>query len=81
MNPTKMVTNIDNSLTFSTLGKKFSRQYFKVFFLFFPENKLWHFMQIVDNLHEMSKPFFLGKKYEKLNLFSAKYTQRVIKIN
>ena len=34
-------------------------------FLFYPENWLWHFMQIVsigDNLHEMSKPFFLGNK-------------------
>ena len=34
-------------------------------FLFFPENRLWHFMQIVsstgDNLHEMSKPYFLGR--------------------
>ena len=37
---TKMATKIDNSLTFSTLGKNFSRQYFKVFFLFFPENRL-----------------------------------------
>ena len=38
------------------------------FFLFFPENKLWHFMQIVswgDNLHEMSKAYFLGKKKKK----------------
>ena len=28
-----------------------------IFFLFFPENRIWHFMQIVstgDNLHEMS---------------------------
>ena len=31
----------------------------KYFSYFFPENRLWHFMQIVsigDNLHEMSKP-------------------------
>ena len=31
--------------------------------VFSPENRFWHFMQIVsgDNLHEMSKPFFLEK--------------------
>ena len=32
-----------------------------LFFLFFPENRLKHFMQIVslgDNLHEMSEPIF-----------------------
>ena len=35
-----------------------------VFFLFFWENMLWHFMQIVslgDNLHEMPKPIFSEK--------------------
>ena len=32
--------------------------------LFFPENRIWHFMQIVsneDNLREMSKPVFWEK--------------------
>ena len=32
-----------------------------MFFLFFQENKFWHFVQIVsngDNLHKMSKPVF-----------------------
>ena len=31
------------------------------YILFFPENRLWHFMQIVswgENLHEMSEPIF-----------------------
>ena len=31
--------------------------------LYFPENRIWHFMQIVsigDNLHEMSNPLFSG---------------------
>ena len=34
-------------------------------FLIFPENRIWHCMQIVstgDNLHEMSNPVFWGKK-------------------
>ena len=45
------------------LGKSFSKQRFRYFVLFFPENRLWLFMQIVslgDNLHEISKPV-LGK--------------------
>ena len=32
-----------------------------LFYLFFLENKIWHFMQIVsieDNLHEVSNPIF-----------------------
>ena len=36
-----------------------------IIFLFFPENRIWHFMQIVsigDNLHEMSKPVFRENK-------------------
>ena len=53
------------SLNLSTLGKKFSR-HFRIFFLFFPENRFCHYMQIVsygDNLHVMSKPVFREKYY------------------
>ena len=35
---------------------------------FFPENRIWHFMQTIslgDNLHEMSNPVF-QEKYEKI---------------
>ena len=41
-----------------------SAEYRFMFFLVFPENRLWHFMHIVsweDNLQEMSKPFFREK--------------------
>ena len=43
-------------LTLRTLGKIFSRRDFEIF-CFFPENRIWHFMQIVSNgdLHEISK--------------------------
>ena len=34
-------------LMLSMLGKSFSRRQFKIVFLFFPENRFWHFMQIV----------------------------------
>ena len=38
-----------------------------IFFLFFPENRLWHFMQIVSyNLHEMPNPIF-WEKYFKMS--------------
>ena len=55
---------IQQYLTLSTLGKIFSRRHFEIFFLFFSENRIWHFMQIVsygDNLHEMSNPVFWEK--------------------
>ena len=35
-----------------------------IFFIFFLENRIWRFMQIVsigDNLHQMSKPAFWEK--------------------
>ena len=39
------------------LGKNFSRRHFEIFFFFFLENRIGHFMQIVS--HEVSD--FLGK--------------------
>ena len=36
----------------------------KYFFLFFPENRIWHFMQIVsngENLHELLNAVFWEK--------------------
>ena len=48
------------SLTLSTLGKIFGRWHSEIFFLFFPGNRIWHFMQI-DNLHEISNPVFWEK--------------------
>ena len=43
-----------NILTLNTLGNIFSRRHLKYFSYFFPENRIWHFMQ----LHEMSNPVF-----------------------
>ena len=50
-------------LTLSPLGKTVSRRHIEIFVLFFPENRIQHFMQSVfgDNLHEMSNPVFWGK--------------------
>ena len=53
-----------NTLTFTTLWAFSADDRLMIFFLFFPENRIWHFMQIVslgDNLHEMSYPVFWEK--------------------
>ena len=39
-----------------------------IFSYFFPENKIWHFMQIVsnwDNLRDMPNPVFWKKQNKK----------------
>ena len=49
-----------------------------IFFLFFPENRTWHNMQIVsigDNLHEMSKPVFSENLFCLCWGFTAQSTQ------
>ena len=59
-----------NIITFAILWTNSADNKFVNFFLFFPENWIWHFMQIVligDNLHGMSNPIFPGKK--KKNFF------------
>ena len=72
-------------LMLSTLGKIFSRWDFEIVFLVFPENKIWHFMQIVsgNNLHELSNPVFWKKKKEK-NIsicgLLKKFTQWLVKV-
>ena len=61
-------------LMLSTLGKIFSRQHFEIFFLFFSENRIRHFLQIVsngDNLHAMSLPVFWGKIRKNITQFAV----------
>ena len=67
-------------LTFTTLLADSADDKFIIFFLFFPENRIWHFMQIClhlfsfkkngDSLHKMSNPVFWGKYFK---LLSAKF--------
>ena len=56
-----------SSLTFTTLWDNSTDNTLRIVFLFFLENRIWHFMQIVstgDNLHEMSNLFYWkNKKY------------------
>ena len=57
----------------------------EICFLFFSENRIWHFMQIVssgDNLHEMSNPFFFCEKWEKYHQFVVCWiAMRVVNVN
>ena len=69
-------------LTLSTLDDIFSRRHFEIF-LFSPENRLWHFMQIVpygDNVYNMSKPIFWESRKNMMKLSSAEFAQRDVKV-
>ena len=58
------VFKYDNELTFTTLWANSADNKLTIFFLIFPENRIWNFIQIVsigDNLHEMSKSVFWEK--------------------
>ena len=67
------------ALAFTTLLANSADDKLTVFFLFLPENRIWHFVQIVsirDNLHVMSKPGFLEKEEKYFNMLSAEiFTQ------
>ena len=67
-------------LTLSTLVKNFSRRQFEIFF---PENRLWHFMQILssgDSLQEMSNPVFWEKNKKNItNVSFAELVKRLVK--
>ena len=66
-------------LTFTTFLAISADDKLRIFFLFLPENRIWHFMQIVsigDNLHEMSKPVFLENWKKYFSISSAEnFTQ------
>ena len=59
---------LNKDISWSFNAEHSTEDILKYFFLFFPENRIWRFMQIVsngDNLHEMS------------NLFSRKNKKRM----
>ena len=56
----KLSLQLSPDLTLCMLGKIFSRWHCEIFFL---ENRIWHFMQIGDNLYEVSDPIFVSKFY------------------
>ena len=54
-----------------------------MFLLFSPGYRIWYIMQIIsngDNLHEMSNPDLWQTKEHIINMLSAKYSQRVVKV-
>ena len=55
----KLSNYMSKYLTFTTLWANSADNKLMTFFLLFPENENWHFMQTVsngDNLYEMSTP-------------------------
>ena len=55
---------LSSLLTISMLGKISADDILIFLFFFPPENRIWHFMQIVstrDNLHDMSNSVFWEK--------------------
>ena len=51
-------------LSFTSLWPNLADNKLMIFFLFFPEDRIWYFKQIIcigDNLHAMVKTCFLGK--------------------
>ena len=82
-----LLPSVFEALTFTTLWVNSADGELIILFLFFPENGIWHFMQIVsigDNLHEISKPVFWEKKKETICmkyqiLFSGKNKKNISK--
>ena len=63
---TKKKLRSDKSSTFTTLWANTADNTLMIFFLFFQENRFWHFMQIVsnrDNLHECHPVFWIIFQY------------------
>ena len=63
-------------LTFITLWANLANDKELIVFLFFPENKVGHFMHIVslgDNLHEILKLIFWGKIRKKFQNVSCNF--------
>ena len=58
---TAHILDYSHSWHFAWLGKILANNILKYYSLFFLENRIWHFMQIVsleDNVHEVSDPIF-----------------------
>ena len=70
------------SLTFSTLGKIFSRQHFEMhfFFLNFPRKQDLTFHAIETICMKCPVLFFGKNKKNIINLSSAEFAQRVVKV-
>ena len=65
-------------LSFTTLWSNSADNKLMIRLLFFPENRLWYFMQIVslgDNLHEISKPILWEKKAKYFKMSAEMFTQ------
>ena len=62
------------------LGKDFSRRQFEIAFLFFPKYRLLLFMQIVETIDMNCQILFFGENKKSVNLLSAEFQLRVVKV-
>ena len=64
------------------LGKSFSRRHIEIVFLYFQENRIWHFMQIVSwrQFAWNVKACFLKERKSAMNLSSAEFVHRVVNV-
>ena len=54
----------------------------KLFFLFFPENRIWHYMQIVSTICMKCQILFSGRNKKNITIFSAaELAQSLVKVN
>ena len=70
----------ESSLTFITCSAISTDNKLVILFLYLPENRIWHFLQLVsigDNLHKMSNPVF----WDISKYFLLKILPRVPNIN
>ena len=60
----------------SSLGNIFCRRHIEIFFLYFPRNRFWHFMQMVSSGHILQKMSMLtwitGRGDKNIGTLSAK---------
>ena len=67
------------NLTFTTLWANSADDELIIFLFFLPENWLWYFMQIGDNLHVISRPIFCEKKKKKKKKKKNKIKKKIRK--
>ena len=73
-----------HEITFTTLWANSADDKLMIFFLFFSENRLWPFMQIVskwDNLHQRSKLIFWEKKKIISKCFETVFREKYFKMS
>ena len=83
--PKRFIMEHNYMVTFSTLGNISSSRHIEIFFLFFPENRIWHLIQKLSPMETLCLNCqFLGKIKNKqtknTNLSSVGLAKRVVNV-